>query len=182
MLASPFRRAVVRLARAFGYIPTPPDMSTRLEALKGEFRRSTYEKAFLLGLAALVYVTLAFSLGVAIGQYRRGAPSSETIVKVACFLPVLAALGFYLIRRCGVTYVFEHGHLSSLSASGKLLWREDLAGITKVQCNAVQGVIWMTLQWSDRKRKVEVYGALKDALFNRVGPSRDNVLGQTRDT
>jgi hypothetical protein len=59
------------------------------------------------------------------------------------------------------------------------LWREDLTGLTDIQCSSWRGESWLTLRWPDRKRRIVCYDSLAAVLSGVSAPN--NALEQTRD-
>ena len=159
-----FRGVVTNLAVLAGYVPTDKTWVDRLLAVRGEFRRSTMESTFILSMAVMAGGAAAFLLAFAFRLYRQDASSHGSLFFLGASL-VLAAGTAYLFHRSRVRYVFEHGHVSSLTASGRVMWREDLAGLSDIQGTQVRGVWWLTLRWPDRQRKLELYDSLRAALM-----------------
>jgi hypothetical protein len=179
------RRIGTRAAYLMGYVPMDQNHVERLMTTRGEFRRSTSERLHMLIRAAIFVATASFVAGVAYTWYRHD-PSRGSFIVPSVLALMLAAVALLLIRRSGVKYVFEHGHLDALAANGRMIWREDLAGLVDLQCYQAPympstfGELWLTLRWRDRKRRIECYESLRRVLFGSIS-SPNNALEQTRE-
>ena len=173
------RRAVTELALRLGYVPIDQSWATDLRTIEGEFRRSAKEYFVALLGAALWMVAAALTLGIAYGLYRDD-PSGRSFYVLLVLATLAVAVSALLIKRAGTTYVFERGRLSALASSGRLLWREDLAGVIGINCANWWGDLWLTLRWRDHKRQLQCYQALAQVLLRR-GSAPNNALEQTRE-
>jgi hypothetical protein len=178
-MAGLFKRATVGLALRLGYVPIDRSWIEQLKTVHGESRRSSREYLLRLLIVALWIAPAAFFIGVVYRSYRED-PSDKSIYVMLLPVAGLVALAVVLFRRAGITFKFEHGHVSSFASSGRLLWREDLTGLTDIGCANYGGDLWLTLRWRDRKRRFECYRSLAKILLQRVS-APNNALEQTRD-
>jgi hypothetical protein len=159
------RRLVTGLAMAVGYVPTGNPWRDRLLILSGEFRRSTSDKIWRYTMEGSITMMGALLFGSICRQYLRTGSGGWLFPCVVSIVVVASA--FYALSRNGIWYKFQRGSLSAFSASGKLLWHEDLAGLKEVLCTRGRGIVLMTLVWPDRKRRMELYASLEAALSDR---------------
>jgi hypothetical protein len=158
-------RLVTGLAMAVGYVPTGSSWRDRLLILNGEYRRSTSDKIFRYALEGMITMSGALLFGSSCRQYLSTGSGGWL---VPCLVSiVIVASAFYALSRNGIWYKFQRGSLSAFSASGKLLWHEDLAGLEEVLCTRGRGIVLMTLLWPERKRKMELYASLEAVLSDR---------------
>lgn len=151
------------VASAAGYIATPEVWAERLSTLQGEFRGSPSELLYQTGRAALLVACGGLVMGLAIREYIINHPDAQFYL----FSALAAFLFFgaiYLLTRTGIWYNFENGSLVAFRTDGRAIWTESLSGLSYVTRTAGYGVMYMTLRWKDRKRRLEVYESLRRAL------------------
>ena len=157
------------VAGAAGFIATPKAWAERLPSLQGEFRRSPSEVLYQIGLAALFVACGGLVMGLAIREYITDRPDAQFY-----FLSALAGFLFfvaiYVLRRTGIWYKFENGSVAAFRSDGQPIWTESLSGLSYVTRTAGQGIVYMTLRWRDRKRRLEVYDSLRQALITSASP------------
>jgi hypothetical protein len=98
--------------------------------------------------------------GLLVGFDLRTLRQSEPLFTAAWFsLPALVFFGLavLLLRRLDTRYQFESGEVRAVRR-GKVLWRENLTGLTRVTAmEGRSGLIWMKLTWPDHTRWMELY-------------------------
>jgi hypothetical protein len=155
-------RILTMVASGLGYVPPGKDWISKLQALRGEFRRSARSTALLVLISATGIIGAAV-IGVAeLGPYH-GLRNPNPILLAMSLVLLVLAIGVPW-RRYGVTYVFEGGQLTCVSGSGAVRWSESLGGLTGVACTSFQGQRSMTLLWHSHRRSIELYDSLWDVL------------------
>jgi hypothetical protein len=134
----------------------------RMRKLNGEFRRSCADEILRYMVEGLITMISASALVTSYRQYAHIASDIWLCLCGICFITV--SLVCWAARKNGIWYQFQPGSLSAISASGKLLWREDLSGLKAVQCTRGRTTSSLALFWSDRTRSIELYASLEDAL------------------
>ena len=163
-MPSRFKRAVIGSAAALGYVPTGDVWRDRLQALSGEFRRSTFDKVFRYFMVMFCFLGGAFLFGDSCSRYvRLGAGDALYFIGVSLFI---MAAGLYGLSQVGVWYRFQHGLLTAFRG-WRLLWREDLSGLRYVLCARGRGTAVMTLVWADHKRRMQLFASLEAVLSGR---------------
>jgi hypothetical protein len=155
------RSVVFQAARVFGFVPPGKQWVGRLQSLNGEFHRSAFRSAYLVAVSVL---GVFGGVLIGFGELRSVHGLQEPNPVLIALSIILIALGTFLPLRLGVRYVFNHGALSCISASGRLKWREDLRDLKYVTCSSFRGSTSMTLVWEGRRRRIEVYDSLWRAL------------------
>lgn len=156
-------RLVTGLAGAIGFFPAPPDCVLKLQALRGEFRRSRAEVFFRLVFAATTVAGGSLFAGMAYREYFIASSGRGGVVPSVLAL-LLFGLAFVPLSSLPRRYVFDSGEFSAYGWRDRLLWQEDLHGLETVSCTNARGVIWMTLKWRHRKRRIELLDTLANAL------------------
>jgi hypothetical protein len=159
------QRLVIGFATAVGYVPTGNAWRDRLLLLNGEYRRSTSNLIFRYAMEGLITMSSALLFGSSCRQYLR--TSSGAWLYLCVMSIVIVGVAFYALSRNGIWYKFRRGSLSAFSAGGKLLWHEDLSGLKAVLCTRGRGIALLTLLWSERKRRMELYASLEAVLSDR---------------
>src|SRR5208282_2663556 len=100
-------RILTRVASGLGYVPAGKDWIPKLQALRGEFRRSARSTALLVLISTMCLIGSAM-IGVAeLGPYH-GLRSPNPVLLAMSLVLLALAIGLPW-RRNGVTYVFEGG-------------------------------------------------------------------------
>ena len=157
------QRMLTGVAYALGYFPTDARWASRLQHLHGEFRRTSSDWWSVVLTAAIFVAMGGLFVGLMIATARQAEPLSAP-----AWLAVPAMLFFglavWFLRRLDIRYQFENGELRALRR-GVLLWKEDLTGLIRVTATEGRtGVIWMTLRWPDRTRRMELYRSVRAAV------------------
>ena len=160
------QRLLTGVAYALGAVPTQARWAHRLQHLHGEFRRTSADWWSVVFTAAV----LAALGGAFVGLCIRTVLQKDSPFFSAWFA-VLAAVVFglavWFLRRLDIRYEFENGELRAVRG-GVVLWREDLTGLERVTATQGRtGVIWMTLTWPDRTRRMELYRSVQAELEKR---------------
>jgi hypothetical protein len=160
------QRVLMGVAYAMGAVPTDAHWVGRLQRLRGEFRR-TRADWWAVGFAAGVCVAFG---GLCVGLMIGTARDPEPLFAPAWFaLPAVALFGLagWFVRKLDIQYQFEDGEVRAVRR-GVVLWREDLAGLTRVTATQGRGgMIFMTLRWPDRTRRMELYRSVRAAVEGR---------------
>jgi hypothetical protein len=157
-----YQRAIIGLARGFGYVPTGPVWVHRLQSLHGDFRRSRWDRWTRYVIEGIGLAGGAWTLGFSVQRYLR-IPSGTDLILGAMALTLLT-LFVVLVMRNGVWYHFDRGAVSAYRAGGALLWKEDLNGLTRIVCTRGRSSAFLRLHWPDRTRRMELYDSLEAAL------------------
>lgn len=150
-------------AAAVGYQPTPSGWAERLPVLQGEFRRSPSEALYQIGLAVLFVACGGLVMDLAIREYITNRPDAQFYL-LSALAGFLFFVAIYVLRRTGIWYKFANGSVAAFRSDGRPIWTESLSGLSYVTRTVGQGVVYMTLRWRDRKRRLEVYDSLGRAL------------------
>jgi hypothetical protein len=161
MLPRLFRSVVTGLATAAGYVPTPDSWRDRLILIEGEFRRSPAEVMFRL-VVEIAFIIVG--LYGAIGCLRRYLGGASEFLYLAGMSLVMVALALFLMSLNWVWYRFDNGFVTAFRGSQKILWRENLSGLRYVLRTRGRLNDFITLQWADRKRRIELYASLRKEL------------------
>src|SRR6185437_8934801 len=143
------------LAYAIGAVPTDAHWIVRLQHLHGDFRRTPSDWWSVVFAAGVCVAFGGLYVGLMIGTAR----DPERLFAPAWFaLPAVALFGLagWFVQKLDVCYQFEGGEVRAVRR-GVVLWREDLAGLTGVTATQGRGgMIFMTLRWPDRTRRMEL--------------------------
>jgi hypothetical protein len=157
-----YQRAVIGLARGFGYVPTGPAWVHRLQSLHGDFRRSRWDRWMRTALAAMLAAWGAWQLVVHVQGYLLMRSRADVYLGALAF--GILAVALVLLMRSDVWYRFEGGTVSAYRAAGTLLWQDDLKSLTHILCTRGGSRIVMWLHWPDHTRHMELYASLEAAL------------------
>ena len=161
------QRVLIAVAYAMGGIPTDAHWIGRLHQLRGEFRR-TRSDWWSVVFAAGVFVAFG---GLCVGLMIGTARDPEPLFAPAWFaLPAVALFGLagWFVRKLDIQYQFDNGELRAVR-QGVVLWREDLAGLTRVTATQGRsGIISMKLIWPDHCRRMELYRSVQAAVEGKA--------------
>ena len=166
------KESALTVAAAAGFHLTPNTWKDRLCTLEGEFHRSSSEIRYRYGLAAVFIACAGLVTGLAIREYGIYHLDAQvySITGLAIFL---YSITIYYLSRTGIWYKFDHGVVAAFRAKGKLIWKEPLADLSSVVCTEGSGVKYITLLWKHRRRRMELYYSIKQAL-NAPAPDITN--------
>jgi hypothetical protein len=155
-------RILTVVASGLGYVPPSKDWIPKLQALRGEFRRSASSTALLVLISGMCIIGGAVIGITELGSYHALRRPDPVLLAMSL---ALVTLGTGLTWRLfGVKYRFDGGKLTCVSRSGSVRWAENLGGITSVTCTAYRGQRSMTILWPDHRRSIEIYDSLWNAL------------------
>jgi hypothetical protein len=157
------RRVLMGVAYAMGGVPTDAHWINRLQHLHGEFRRTPADWWSVVFAAGVCVAFGGLCVGLMIGTAR----DPEPLFAPAWFaLPAVALFGLAVafVRKLDIRYQFEDGEVLAVRR-GVVLWREDLAGLTRVTATQGRsGIISMKLIWPDHRRRMELYRSVQAAV------------------
>ena len=121
--------------------------------IQGDFHPSTFDRTLqMMGAVALVAIG-ALVIGRLTRDYRiHGAVSAMWVLILEA--SGMIALGGYLLRRAGSWVRFNVGQLQYLTASGKVLWEVELAGVTAVEKRSTRGGEYLVVRWAQKRRSI----------------------------
>jgi hypothetical protein len=102
------------------------------------------------------------SYGVA-GCVRRYIEGEDGWLYPCGMFVIVIAFSFYAVSRNWVRYKFDRGSVTALRGA-KVLWHEDLTGLQYVLYTNGRWNDLITLHWPNRKRRIELYSSLQQAL------------------
>jgi hypothetical protein len=158
-----FRRIVIGSARLLGYVPTDRNVASQLRVLSGHFTASTGERLwryFIFSLSLTVVVGLAKASADAMS---RPWDRPEVMIFAALGVALLAGSG-YVMYRAHVTVVLEHGRISAIAWSRKVIWSEPLDSLERVLITQGRGNYFMQLRWPYVSHRVELWDSLLKKL------------------
>jgi hypothetical protein len=79
-------------------------------------------------------------------------------------IAALLVCGVFMIRRAGSWYRFDQGMVQELTASGKVLWQEELMTLESVTWHLGTPTDYLTLKWPKVKRDVQLYPSIEAAF------------------
>lgn len=157
------KESALTAAAVAGFRMTPNTWKDRLCTLEGEFHRSSSEILYRYVLAAVFIACAGLVTGFAIREYRIYQFDAQ-VYPIGGLAISLYSMTIYYLSRTGIWYKFDHGVVFAFRAKGKLIWKEPLANLSYVVCTEGSGVTYMTLLWRHRRRRMELYYSIKQAL------------------
>jgi hypothetical protein len=152
---------VKSISSLLGYRPVGRDWAARLPHLNGHFRRNTSEK-----IHRLLYGAAGLFVAVAIPVTEMSRPGSgdlhEPFLQGA--LVTLVIISGWVLWPLTQSYVIRNVELSCVLWNGRVLWREDLAGLEYVTCSTNRGISRLVLKWPQRRRRMELFESLERAM------------------
>jgi hypothetical protein len=99
-------------------------------------------------------------------SFRMFSHEGIRIISAGVYGVVLLVGGTWLWHTAGRGYRFGSGLVQGLSNSGAVLWTEDVLGIVSGTISHDYGgkVAFMTLQWANAKRRIDIDPSLAEAL------------------
>jgi hypothetical protein len=161
MALRPYQRALIGLAAAAGYTPTPQAWRDQLLKINGEFRRSARDLGFRVAFETMLIAVGTYGVIVNLRSYIPGDGNS---LFAGGMCVAIVATGILLVSRNRIWYRFADGTVSALKGRSKLLWQEDLAGLESVVYTYGQLNSFIKLLWPHRKRRIELYSSLRREL------------------
>lgn len=161
------RRVLMGVALALGGVPTDAHWISRLQQLRGKFRRTRSDRWAVVFAAGVFVAFGGLCVGFMIGTARDPEP---LFAPVWFALPaiVLFGLAVVFVRKLDVCYQFEDGEVRAVRG-GVMLWRENLAGLTRVTATQGRsGIISMKLIWPDHRRRMELYRSVQAAVESQA--------------
>lgn len=168
------KRGLITVAAAVGFTPVDRQWMAALVRLEGTFERGVSDLAIYVALLIFIAVFTLGLGGFAIKEYRL-LGWTPTATFFTCLCLVFLCLSYMLASRVGLRYVFALGTINAFNTWGQLMWSEDLRGVTSLACFSGRGMTSMMLRWSDRKRSLELFNSLRDALDASVESSKLNL-------
>ena len=139
--------------------------------IQGEFRPSSFGRAMQkCGALALVGLGVFIVNRLYLDYHSHEALGAMWILVVEAI--GMVGLGGYMWRRAGSWLRFSLGQLQYLSASGQVLWEEDLAGITAVEKRSTRNGEYLVVRWGDKRHWISFTEELRAALELRMGAGR----------
>lgn len=161
MALRPYQRALIGLAAAAGYTPTPQAWRDQLLKINGEFRRSAPDMGLRVAFEIMLLAVGTFG---AAANLRNYAPGDGNSLFAGGICVAIVAIGLSLVSHNRIWYRFADGTVSALKGRSKVLWQEDLAGLESVVYTYGQLNSFIKLRWPHRKRRIELYSSLRREL------------------
>jgi hypothetical protein len=166
--------------------PSPPLSSTvdskwpsALLQVQGEFRRSTPEQVLVCVAVSVLAIASLLLAYFVMGTHRQFGWTNADRWRLAQSA-VLAIGAWYLLGQLGLKYVFGQGTVRAYN-TWRLMWSEDLTGVTGVRYIGRRGTPNIQILWSDRKRSLELFDSLRhelDGLVEAASPPPQDSDGQ----
>ena len=167
-MSRPLLRLATGAASVFGFALAGHNWVAKIQQLEGEYSRSRLER--LLALLPLAICVALFTI-VMIALIRGYETYWSVEAMVAYAFPIVASvvMSYFVVRQLDVRYVFRRGEVCAYNTWGSLMWREPLAGLTRITCGRFGGNTSMTLRWRDHKRSLWLLDSLRHALDEQSG-------------
>lgn len=144
-------------------IPTSGTLCDLLSKVEGIYEISRREARSIVILAVILIAPLAFVVGNAWSDFEHGSRGSDAFTG-GVGLITIALVMLWLLPRLWARYEFRQGHITKISGSGAVLWREQLSDVPRVVLSNDRINTFITLRWPERRRSFLVPDSLANAI------------------